>query len=117
MKNLSIKRPEQQYCGFQQRGEDELLGFLTPFGTDQAFEKRKYTVDSWAKEATDMMENFKTTTIQYAEKKSCVFIITGHIHKPELGLLYGNCGDWVENCSAIVERQDGTLGLIFWHDK
>ena len=70
-----------------------------------------------AKEATNLMENFKTTSIQYAEKKSCDFIITGHIHKPELGLLYANCGDWVENCSAIVENLDGTLGLVFWHDK
>lgn len=48
-KNLSIKLPDQFYCGFLQRDEDELLGFLTPFGTDQAFEKRKYTVDRWAK--------------------------------------------------------------------
>jgi UDP-2,3-diacylglucosamine pyrophosphatase LpxH len=70
-----------------------------------------------AKEATNMMENFKAASIQYAEKKSCDFIITGHIHKPELELLYANCGDWVENCSAIVENLDGTLGLVFWHDK
>lgn len=47
-KNYSIKLPEQFYCGFQRRSEDELLGFMTPFGTDKAFEKRKETVDSWA---------------------------------------------------------------------
>jgi hypothetical protein len=47
-KNLKLKLPEKLYCGFQQRSDDELLGFLTPFGTDAAFEKRKYTVDHWA---------------------------------------------------------------------
>lgn len=50
MNNYAIKIPEKFYCGFQQRSDDELLGFLTPFGTDSAFQKRKYTVDSWAKQ-------------------------------------------------------------------
>jgi hypothetical protein len=47
-KNLTMKLPDQYYCGFNRRGDDELLGFMTPFGTDAAFDKRKYTVDSWS---------------------------------------------------------------------
>ena len=64
-----------------------------------------------AKEATGLMENFKSAAIEYAEKNYCDMIITGHIHRPELTPLYGNCGDWVENCSAILELPDGDLEI------
>jgi UDP-2,3-diacylglucosamine pyrophosphatase LpxH len=70
-----------------------------------------------AKEATNMMESFKSASIQYAEQKGVDRIITGHIHKPEISPLYGNCGDWVENCSAIVEDYDGVLSVVFWQQK
>lgn len=48
--NKSIKFPAKHYVGFQARpSRDELpLGFMTPHGTDKAFEKRKDTVDRWA---------------------------------------------------------------------
>ena len=45
-------------------------------------------------------------------------VICGHIHRVALheidGVLYGNDGDWVENCSAIVERNNGALQLWHW---
>lgn len=30
------------------------------------------------------------------------------------GIYYLNCGDWVENCTAIVETMDGDLQLVHW---
>ena len=50
MDNKSIKFPDKHYVGFQSRPSvDEVpLGFMTPFGTDKAFEQRKSTVDTWA---------------------------------------------------------------------
>jgi hypothetical protein len=43
-------------------------------------------------------------------------IICGHIHRPDLreidGVMYGNCGDWVESCSALVEHIDGRIELL-----
>ena len=43
-------------------------------------------------------------------------VVTGHIHRPEIKpleeILYANCGDWVENCSALVEHKDGRLEII-----
>jgi len=30
------------------------------------------------------------------------------------GLLYCNDGDWVENCSALTERENGELSLVYW---
>jgi UDP-2,3-diacylglucosamine pyrophosphatase LpxH len=41
----------------------------------------------------------------------------GHVHSPALvergdGVSYYNIGDWVENCTAIVEHADGRLHLL-----
>lgn len=45
-------------------------------------------------------------------------VICGHIHHPNLtdveGILYVNCGDWVEHCTAFVETVTGELVLIDW---
>ena len=45
-------------------------------------------------------------------------IICGHFHKPALhaahGVAYANCGDWVENTTALAETPSGRLLLIDW---
>jgi UDP-2,3-diacylglucosamine pyrophosphatase LpxH len=45
-------------------------------------------------------------------------VVCGHIHAPCLephgSILYANTGDWVENCTAIVETHEGDLRLIRW---
>ena len=47
--NKSIRFPTHYYVGFVARENDVYpLGFQTPDGTDQAAQKRKATVDSWA---------------------------------------------------------------------
>ena len=42
--------------------------------------------------------------------------MTGHINRPEIKpmeeILYANCGDWVENCTALVEHADGRLEIV-----
>jgi hypothetical protein len=46
-------------------------------------------------------------------------VVCGHIHRPEIQLnniIYCNCGDWVESCSALVEHHDGSLELLRWAD-
>ena len=47
-------------------------------------------------------------------------VVCGHIHRPEIskmnGVIYCNCGDWVESCSALVEHHDGSLELLRWAD-
>jgi UDP-2,3-diacylglucosamine pyrophosphatase LpxH len=32
----------------------------------------------------------------------------------DFGLRYVNCGDWVESCTAVAERHDGTFEIITW---
>lgn len=50
MELSTIKIPEKVYVGFQgRRYQDEVpLGFMTPYTTDKAGEKRRTTVDNWA---------------------------------------------------------------------
>lgn len=43
-------------------------------------------------------------------------LIYGHTHAPRLameaGIVTGNCGDWIQHQSAIIEQEDGRLQLI-----
>ena len=47
-------------------------------------------------------------------------VICGHIHRPEQRLIgpiwYINDGDWVQNRTALIEDQHGTLSLLRWDD-
>ena len=38
--------------------------------------------------------------------------ITGHTHDPVIKPRYMNCGDWTENCTALVEHTDGKWEII-----
>jgi UDP-2,3-diacylglucosamine pyrophosphatase LpxH len=46
-------------------------------------------------------------------------VVCGHIHHPQIcevnGITYMNDGDWVENCSALVEDNQGEVKLLFWN--
>lgn len=45
-------------------------------------------------------------------------IICGHFHQAALqqrgGVVYANCGDWIDNCSAVIETAAGRLALVRW---
>jgi UDP-2,3-diacylglucosamine pyrophosphatase LpxH len=61
---------------------------------------------------------FRQASLQAARAAGVDGIVCGHIHKAELveqeGLVYCNDGDWVESCTALVERPDGALELKTW---
>jgi UDP-2,3-diacylglucosamine pyrophosphatase LpxH len=62
---------------------------------------------------------FRQASLQAAEAAQLDGIVCGHIHKAELvehdnGLVYCNDGDWVESCTALVERESGELALVTW---
>jgi UDP-2,3-diacylglucosamine pyrophosphatase LpxH len=48
-------------------------------------------------------------------------VICGHFHKPQIhdrhGLIYANCGDWLDSFTAIAEDPDGSLRLIRWTEE
>jgi UDP-2,3-diacylglucosamine pyrophosphatase LpxH len=47
-------------------------------------------------------------------------IVCGHFHRAALhedfGVVYANCGDWIESCTAIAEDADGSLQVIDWRN-
>jgi UDP-2,3-diacylglucosamine pyrophosphatase LpxH len=90
-----------------------LLGFKT-YWSLSAYLKKK------TKRALSAIKNFETAVIHYARMKGCDGAVAGHIHSAVMheveGMLYVNCGDWVESLTAFVEHVDGKLELIHWHD-
>ncbi|MDO5620115.1 MAG: UDP-2,3-diacylglucosamine diphosphatase [Paracoccus sp. (in: a-proteobacteria)] len=61
-------------------------------------------------------DRFEARLLNLARERGFDGIICGHFHKPNLyrenGLIYANCGDWIENCSALIEPEGGPLTLI-----
>lgn len=62
------------------------------------------------------VSDFEAQLIEAAAGEKCFGIICGHIHSPRIlhldNLAYMNTGDWVENCTALVEYDDGSFKLI-----
>ncbi|WP_294644545.1 UDP-2,3-diacylglucosamine diphosphatase [uncultured Aureimonas sp.] len=81
-----------------------------------------WSFSSWAKlkvkNAVSFIGAFETLLAAEADRMGCEGVVCGHIHHPQIaersGILYVNSGDWVESCSAIAERNDGTLELLTW---
>lgn len=59
---------------------------------------------------------FRRTASKYARCRGFHGIVCGHLHQPESvqsdGFIYFNTGDWVENCSGLIEDLDGQLHLL-----
>lgn len=53
------------------------------------------------------------TIKKYLKLKGYDCAITGHTHSPKIKEDYMNCGDWVTNCTALVEHLDGTWELLY----
>lgn len=73
------------------------------------------------KDAVKFIGRYEECIARSARKNGVEGIICGHIHNPAIknfsGVNYLNCGDWVENCSALVENLDGTMEIVRWFDK
>ena len=56
--------------------------------------------------------------VAHARERGFDGVICGHIHaaaiKPMPGMIYINCGDWVDSCTAVVEHLDGRMELVEW---
>ncbi len=68
------------------------------------------------KDAVNFIGSFETAIVRYAEHNKVDGVLCGHIHSPAERkmerIMYYNCGDFVESCSAIVEHEDGRLELL-----
>ncbi|MET5115857.1 UDP-2,3-diacylglucosamine diphosphatase, partial [Burkholderia pseudomallei] len=61
---------------------------------------------------------FEAVMTDEARRRGCVGVVCGHIHKAEIrdivGVLYCNDGDWVVSLSALVEKMEGELKVVYW---
>jgi UDP-2,3-diacylglucosamine pyrophosphatase LpxH len=64
------------------------------------------------------IEHFEELAAQHARAAGYDGVVCGHIHRANLrhidGTLYGNTGDWVESCTALLESAQGELELLRW---
>jgi UDP-2,3-diacylglucosamine pyrophosphatase LpxH len=66
--------------------------------------------------AIDYVQRYEGHVAGYAARKGYDGVICGHIHFPAIkvlgGVAYMNDGDWVESCTALVERHDGSWAVV-----
>ena len=86
--------------------------FGLPYWSLAGWGKRK------VKKAVNFITAFEDAVINDARRHQVDGVICGHIHHPILrdvdGFSYINTGDWVDSCSALVERDDGVMQLVYW---
>ena len=89
------------------------LGF--PYWSIAAYIKHKVS------NAIKTINNFEQAVAYEARRSEVDGLVCGHIHHAEIrdinGVLYCNDGDWVENCTAMVEHRDGSLEILHWTDE
>lgn len=70
------------------------------------------------KQAVSFISDFEECVVQSVKQRTLDGVICGHIHAAAIkridGVLYMNCGDWVDSCTAIVEHFDGRMELLEW---
>lgn len=72
-------------------------------------------VKSWFGSIQQHVAVFRDRLSGHARTRGYDGVICGHVHAPEQttvdGVEYCNTGDWLENCTALIEHTDGTLSL------
>lgn len=85
---------------------------------------RYWSASAWLKthvrQARAYIDRFERTAAATACRQGFDGFLCGHIHKAAVreidGVVYANCGDWVEHCTALLEEPDGRLALWHWSD-
>lgn len=81
-----------------------------------------WSLSAWAQNnvghAAALVSRFETALVREAADQGYDGVVCGHIHAAAIAhhgrVAYFNCGDWVENCTAIVETGEGRFDLIRW---
>ncbi|MDD3775186.1 MAG: UDP-2,3-diacylglucosamine diphosphatase [Sulfurovaceae bacterium] len=96
-----------------------LNNFRKKCGIKRYWSFSKYIKDN-VKSSISFINHFEEILATHAKHKKYDGVVCGHIHKPESkmieDIMYYNCGDWVENCSAVVEHHDGRFEIIRWEN-
>ena len=71
--------------------------------------------------AVQAIQLFEQAALAKAESEGFDGIVCGHIHHPNVieqdNIFYFNDGDWVENCTTLVEKNDGVLEIWHWSER
>jgi len=81
-----------------------------------------WSLSAWVKHsvktAVNVISNYEAAVVKHVLEKGYDGVICGHIHCPELremnGIVYANCGDFVESCTALTEDENGVLEIVAW---
>ena len=61
------------------------------------------------------LSGFESSILKHAREKGCHGVVCGHLHTPAIverdGMTYYNSGDWVENCTSLIESEDGEFDI------
>jgi len=92
--------------------------------------RRKFGLAYWSlagvlkhkvKRAVNFISNFEAVLTFEARKQKVDGVVSGHIHHAEIrmidDIIYCNCGDWLESCTALVETNDGRLEILHWTEQ
>lgn len=82
-----------------------------------------WSLSAWVKQrvkrAVSFIGEFEAALAHQCHKEGFDGVVCGHIHHAEIrdvgGMLYLNCGDWVESCTALVEDDDGVFSVLEWN--
>lgn len=73
------------------------------------------------KGAQAAINTYQQECLAEAKRRGYHGVICGHIHSPALfeqdGLRYCNTGDWIENCSALIEDYHGAMRILHYTDQ
>lgn len=83
-----------------------------------------WSFSAWAKlrvkKAVNFIGSFEQVLAGEALRQGADGVVCGHIHHAairQIGeVLYLNTGDFVESCTALAERHDGSLVILRWAD-
>ena len=102
--------------------------FLLSLNPAINFFRRRFGLGYWSlsayvkkrvKDAVSFIGKFEAAIVKYAEQYSVDAVMCGHIHSAAIHqfgkVTYYNCGDWVETCSALIERESGAIELVNCH--
>jgi len=94
------------------------------------FVRRRFGLPYWSlaahmkkrvKNAVQFISKFEEVVAHAALERHVDGVVCGHIHSAEIrqfgDITYYNDGDWVESCTALVERENGQLEIIDWAER
>ncbi len=81
-----------------------------------------WSLADWAKQkvknTVNVIGDYENALVKEAKRVGVTGVICGHIHHAaihdDFGIRYVNTGDWMESCTAVGEKHDGTMEIIRW---